>query len=153
MSRLQVVFRGRFVCDQNNYYTITCSCVYSVTAFGKFQRDCLLKSDISFGDLRFNNIIMRYEYLGARQLRRAPRKQSMFNAHFSSMSFGHLGTEYTDTKYWQQPEIEGLRAKHNRNVLAPALISAMFCSGLLGRASMEHVISLCEVTCVDSTLS
>jgi len=43
-------------------------------------------------------------------------------------------------------------AKHNRNVLAPELISAMFRSGLLGRASVEHVISLCELTCVDSTL-
>jgi len=24
---------------------------------------------------------------------------SMFNAHFGSMSLGHLGTEYIDTKY------------------------------------------------------
>jgi len=38
---------------------------------------------------------------------------SMFNAHFGSMSLGHLGTEYTDTKYWQQLEIGGVRAKHN----------------------------------------
>ena len=29
---------------------------------------------------------------------------SMFNAHFGSMSLGHLRTEYIDTKYWQQPE-------------------------------------------------
>jgi len=78
MSRLQVVFRGRFVYDKNIYYTITClfvylatafgkwggrfvydkniyytiTClfVYLATAFGKFRRDCLQKSDISFGD-------------------------------------------------------------------------------------------------------
>jgi len=42
--------------------------------------------------------------------------------------------------YWQQPKIQGVRAKHNQNVLATALISAMFGSGLLGRASMEHTI-------------
>ena len=77
---------------------------------------------------------------------------SMFNAHFGSKSLGHLGTEYTDTKYWQQPEIEGVRAKHNRNVLTLALISAMNRSGLLGRATLKHVISLCNLTCVDSTL-
>jgi hypothetical protein len=34
---------------------------------------------------------------------------SMFNAHFGSMSLGL----YIDTKYWQQPEIEGVRPKHN----------------------------------------
>jgi len=34
-------------CDENIYYTITCSCVYPATAFGKFRRDCLLKSDMS----------------------------------------------------------------------------------------------------------
>jgi len=76
MSRLQVVFRGRFVCDENIYYTITCSCVYPATVFGEFRWDCLLKSDNNFGDPRFNDIIMRNEYLGARQLRRAQRKQS-----------------------------------------------------------------------------
>ena len=77
---------------------------------------------------------------------------SMFNAHFGSMSLGHLGTEYIDTKYWQQPEIEGVRPKHNRNVLAPAVISAMFRSGLLGGTSVENVILLYESTCVDSKL-
>jgi len=77
---------------------------------------------------------------------------SMFNAHFSSMSLVHLGTEHTDTKYWQQPEIEGVRPKHNQNVLVPAVISAMFRSRLLGGASMDHVILLCEATCVDSKL-
>jgi len=51
MSRLQVVFRGRFVCDENICYTITCLFVYPATAFGKFRRDCLHKSDISFGDV------------------------------------------------------------------------------------------------------
>ena len=50
----------------------------------------------------------------------------MFNAHFGSMSLGHLGTEYTNTKYWQQSEIEGVRPKYNQNVLAPAVISSMF---------------------------
>jgi len=55
----------------------------------------------------------------------------MFKVHFG-MSVGHLGTEYTDTKCWQQPEIPGVRGKHNRIVLAPAVISAMFQSGLLG---------------------
>ena len=76
MSRLQVVFRGRFVCDKNIHYTITCSFVYPATVLGQFQRGCLLKSDMSAGDARFNDIIMRYEYLGARRLRRARRKQS-----------------------------------------------------------------------------
>ena len=50
MSRLQVVFRELFVCDENIYYTITCLFVYPATAFGKFRQDCLHKSDISFGD-------------------------------------------------------------------------------------------------------
>ena len=69
-------YSGGDLCDENIYYTITCSCVYSATALGKFRRDCLLKSDISFGNPRFNDIIMRYEHLCARQLRRAQRKQS-----------------------------------------------------------------------------
>jgi hypothetical protein len=76
---------------------------------------------------------------------------SMFKEHFG-MSFGHLGTEYTDTKYWQQPEIPGVRGKHNRNVLAPAVISAMFRSRLHGGATLEQVILLYELTCVDSAL-
>ena len=50
MSQLQVVFRRRFVCDENIYYTITCLFVYPATTFGKIRRDCWLKSDISFGD-------------------------------------------------------------------------------------------------------
>ena len=43
-------YSGGEGCDENIYYTITCSCVYPATAFGKFRRDCLLKSDMSFGD-------------------------------------------------------------------------------------------------------
>ena len=43
-------YSGGEGCNENIYYTITYSCVYPATAFGKFQRDCLLKSDMSFGD-------------------------------------------------------------------------------------------------------
>jgi len=41
------------------------------------------------------------------------RVASMLKEHFASMSFGHFGSEYTDTKYWQQHEIPGIRRKHN----------------------------------------
>ena len=50
MSRLQVVFRRRYVCDEIIHYTMTCSFVYPATVLGKFQRGCLLKSDMSSGD-------------------------------------------------------------------------------------------------------
>ena len=75
----------------------------------------------------------------------------MFKVHFG-MSVGHLETEYTDTKCKQQPKIPGVRGKHIRIVLAPALIYGMFQSGLLGGATMEQVIWLYELTCVDSAL-
>jgi len=45
----------------------------------------------------------------------------MSKVHFG-MSVGHLETEYTDTKCKQQPKIPGVRGKHIRIVLAPALI-------------------------------
>jgi len=51
MSWSQVVFRRRFVCDEIIYYTMTCSFVYPATVLGKFRRGCLLKSDMSSGDL------------------------------------------------------------------------------------------------------
>jgi len=51
MSRSQVVYRRRFVCDEIIYYTMTCSIVYPATVLGKFRRGCLLKSDMSSGEL------------------------------------------------------------------------------------------------------
>ena len=76
----------------------------------------------------------------------------MFKEHFASLSFGHLGSECTDTKYWQQLEIPGIRRKHNRNVLAPSAISAMFRIGLLGGATMWQVMVLYDLACIDSAL-
>ena len=51
MSRSQVVFRRRFVCDEIMYYTITCSLVYPANVLGQFRRGYLLKSGMSSGDL------------------------------------------------------------------------------------------------------
>jgi len=51
MSRSQVVFRRWFICDEIIYYTITCSFVYPATVPGQFRHGCLLKSDMSSGDL------------------------------------------------------------------------------------------------------
>ena len=54
MSRSQVVFRRRFVCDGIIYYNITCSFVYPVTVLRKFRRGCPFKSDMNSGDLASN---------------------------------------------------------------------------------------------------
>jgi len=51
MSRSRVVFRRWVVCDEIIYYTITCSFVYPATVLGQFWPGCLLKSDMSSGDL------------------------------------------------------------------------------------------------------
>jgi len=51
MSRSQVVFGRRVVYNWNFYYTISFSFVYPATVLGKFRRGCLLKSNISSGDL------------------------------------------------------------------------------------------------------
>jgi len=53
MSQSKVVFRRWFVCDEIIYYTIKCSFVYPPTVLRQFQRGCLLKSDMSCGDLYF----------------------------------------------------------------------------------------------------
>ena len=51
MSWSQVVFVRRVVKDGNIYYTIIFSFVYPATVLGTFWRGCLLKSDMSPGDL------------------------------------------------------------------------------------------------------
>jgi len=51
MSRSQVVIGSRFFRDENIYYTIKCSFVCPTTVPKKFRRGCLLKSDMSSGDL------------------------------------------------------------------------------------------------------
>ena len=51
MSRSQVAFGRRVVCNENIHQTITFSFLYPATVLGMFRRGCLFKTDMSSGDL------------------------------------------------------------------------------------------------------
>ena len=72
---------------------------------------------------------------------------SRFNHFYGSMAFGFVHLAAADSKWREVPEQVG-RASHKRAVLAPAAVSAMFRTKLLGDANMQQINRLYVVTCV-----
>jgi len=77
---------------------------------------------------------------------------SRFNHFYGSMAFGFVHLAAADSKWREVPEQVG-RASHERAVLAPVVVSAIFRTKLLGDATMEQINRLYALTCVVSSFS